>query len=161
MELKPQTASSASRTFNGFSERVVKLFELMLSVWDECECAPAPPGVTTYTREECKACQHANWLERELHRELKLEVWQFPAVTQPNGQPYDKSDSESQQRARDLEAAVIERTKSLLRDDLERHPRKRRGDDYVYQQSGPSRFKPIKRQPGMDASNGWLSTTDL
>jgi hypothetical protein len=149
-------------TFGGFSDKAVQLFEGMLAAWSECTCSEPPPGVDAYWAKQCQACEGANWLEERLHDELGLEPWQFPVVCKPcEDTPEEHRYPEEERRYHDLFSAVIEAKKTRLRDFLERHPHKRRGDGYVYQQTGPARFRPVPRREGMTVATGWLSTADL
>jgi hypothetical protein len=137
----------------GVTDHAIKLFETMLHARSGCTC-PGP----AVDCEDCAQCQRYHVLGGELHTELGLKPWQWPVVREPDGEPTD----DAERRHVELETALLERKKGLLRAYLEAHPDKRRDPDkWVYQQVGPARFRPVIRKADMTAETGWLTTADL
>jgi hypothetical protein len=140
------------------SDKAIKLFETLLYHWANCEC-PRKAGLHA----ECDHCQIANAVEWELHHELKLKPWEWPSVREPDADDEEPRSNyrEAEERYLALKVAALEHKRGLLRAFLKAHPDQRRGEAFVYQQIGPARFCPVRREEGMGPDNGWLSTSDL
>ena len=61
------------------SERAVELFREMKSLGRRCTCEPPPEGQWWGAR-QCRACARWGQLQGELHHELKLKPWCWPAI---------------------------------------------------------------------------------
>lgn len=149
----------------GQTDRALKLFEGILFQADACNCEIPDTGGRVYWAHDCEACKSRVGLDADLHKELKLEVWDFPAVSVPGLDYYeakDPSSVEARERYNKLLVLLIDHKKDLLRTFLARFPKKRR-DGVAYRQTSAEgdKWESAPFEEGMMPGNGWLTLADL
>jgi hypothetical protein len=84
------------------TQRAVKLWERMQQL--ECTCAPRDWNGKYWEHEFCAGCQEWGRLDRAIHHELQLKLWENAVKDPDASNPYPVGSYAHEQWERDLDA---------------------------------------------------------